>query len=375
MKILCLTVSAGSGHIKAAEAIENYFNANYSDVEFETIDALKYINPIVDKIVVGSYLKSVKITPSIYGKIYKIADSEDSLSNLSSIINEILSIRLKGMLKEKQPDAIICTHPFPIEMVSKLKRKGKIDIPTIAILTDYAPHSFWFYSHIDAYVIPNEDFVQDLIEKGIEPSTIYPLGIPVNQDFLSKMDKKECRTKLGLDDKLTVLLMGGGLGIGNIRDIFEKLVFSRIDLQVIACAGQNIKLKNQLIEIASRCSKKTIIYDYTNNINLLMSASDILISKPGGLTITEALIKGLPIIINSPIPGQEEKNADYLLNNGIAARINKDDSVISILMQILNSKTRLKHMAEACMEKAKPNSTRDICNLIVELIEQNKARS
>lgn len=367
MRVLCLTVSAGSGHIKAAEAIEKYFSNHYNDIEFETIDTLKYINPIVDKLVIGGYLQSLKKTPSIYGKIYKFADSEDTLSNISSIINQILSIKLKGLIEDYKPDVILCTHPFPLEMVSKLKKKNKITTPTVAILTDYAPHSFWFYSHIDAYVIPNEDFVQDLIEKGIEPNTIYPLGIPVSEEFLKKIEKSYAKKPLGLEDKLTVLLMGGGLGIGNIKDIFEKLSFSKLDIQIIACTGQNIKLKNQLIEISSRSNKKSIIFDFTDKVNLLMSASDILISKPGGLTITEALIKELPIVINSAIPGQEEKNADYLLNNGIAARIHTDDSVVSILMQIINSKNRLKHMAEACREKAKPNAARDICELMIKL--------
>ncbi|WP_027309434.1 glycosyltransferase [Caloramator sp. ALD01] len=369
MKILCLTVSAGSGHIKAAEAIGKYFKTHYNDVQFEMVDTLKYINPIIDKIIVGGYLKSLKKTPALYGKLYKYADSEDTLSNLSSIINEILSIKIKGLIEEYEPQAIVCTHPFPLEMVSKLKRKNKIECPCIAILTDYAPHSFWLYSHIDAYVIPNEDFIQDLVEKGIEKETIYPLGIPVSEEFLQRIDKREARKELELDDKFTVLLMGGGLGIGNIKDMFEKLAFSKLDIQIIACAGQNIKLRNQLNEIASRTNKRTIVFDYTDNINLLMSASDLLISKPGGLTITEALIKEIPIVINSAIPGQEEKNADYLLNNGIAARIHSDDSVVSILMQLLNSKVRLQHMKECCREKAKPNATRDICNLILQKIE------
>ncbi|CDF57239.1 MGDG synthase family glycosyltransferase [Thermobrachium celere] len=373
MKILCLTVSAGSGHIKAAEALEKYFLSHYENIHFETVDTLKYINPIIDKIIVGGYLKSLKRTPSLYGKLYKFAETEDALSNLSSLVNELLSIKIKGLIEELNPDVIVCTHPFPIEMVSKLKKKNKVEVPCIAILTDYAPHSFWFYSHIDAYVIPNEDFIQDLIEKGISRDTIYPLGIPVSEEFLITIDKKEAKSTLELDDKFTILLMGGGLGIGNIKDIFEKLAFSKLDIQIIACAGQNVKLKNQLLEISSRSYKKTVIFDYTDNINLLMSASDLLISKPGGLTITEALIKELPIVINSVIPGQEEKNADYLLNNGIAARIYSEDSVISILMQIMNSKVRLKHMKECCREKAKPNATRDICNLIIDLANKESA--
>jgi processive 1,2-diacylglycerol beta-glucosyltransferase len=372
VKVLALTISAGNGHNKAAESVKEYFSKNHKHVDVEIVDALKYINPIVDKLIVGSYLKSLKKTPLIYGKLYEYAETDDTISNVSGLVNDFLSIKIKGLIEEVSPDVILCTHPLPLEMLSILKRKGKTSVPVVAILTDYAPHSFWFYSHIEAYVIPHEDFTQDLIEKGISKESIYPLGIPISECFLKPISKEDARNSLSIDqNKLTLLIMGGGLGIGNIKNIFENLAFSSLDIQLIACTGSNIKLKNQLEDISSRCSKKCLIYDYTDKVSTLMSACDILITKPGGLTITEALIKHVPIIITSTIPGQEEKNADYLLNNGIAARIKNSDSIVAIIKQISSSKTRLNYMKEIAKEKSKPDATKGICNLILSMKKDN----
>lgn len=374
MKVLMLTVSAGSGHIKAAQAIKDYFSKHYDDIEIETVDTLKYINPIIDKLVVGSYLKSLKKTPILYAKLYQYAENEDALSNLSGIINELFSIKLKNLLREFSPDVILCTHPFPVEMLSILKKRGKTDIPVAAILTDYAPHSFWFYDYIDAYIIPNEDFIHSLIEKGIDKDSIYPFGIPVCDSFSKPVDKVEIRKNLGLDeDKLTLLLMGGGLGMGNIKDIFEAIAFSSLDVQTIAVTGSNIRVKNQLINIRDRSNKKNIILGYTNEVSSLMSASDMIITKPGGLTITECLIKGLPIIIASPIPGQEEKNSDYLLNSGIAARVRESENIIPLINQIVKSPTRLDFMKKSAAEKSKPHAAEDICNLLMELANKKSS--
>jgi processive 1,2-diacylglycerol beta-glucosyltransferase len=373
MKILTLTVSAGSGHSKASEAINDYFNKNYPDVETKTINTLKYINPVIDKLVIGSYLNALKKTPAIYAKLFSYAESDDAVSNITQVVNDLLSIKIKNLIDKYAPDVIVCTHFFPLEMISILKRKGKIDIPAVAVITDYAPHSIWFYSYIDAYVIPHEDFVQDLIEKGIAKDTIYPYGIPINEEFMDEMDKKACRKELGIhEDALALLLMGGGLGMGNMKSIFEQLAFSNLPAQLIACTGSNMKLKNQLIDISSRCNKKTLIYDFTDNVSSLMSACDILISKPGGLTVTESINKHLPLVITAAIPGHEERNADYLLNNGIAARVKDTDSIVSVIKQLTKSKFRLNHMVESAKEKSKPTATKDICELILNLAKDSK---
>ena len=365
MKILILTVSAGSGHIEAAKAIDEHFKKNYSDVETIVVDTLKYINPFIDKIIIGSYMKTLKNTPVLYAKLYDYAENEEAVTNISEMFNDVMSIKLKNLIEDFMPDIILCTHPFPIEMLSILKRKNKINIPVIGLLTDYSVHSYWLYNYIDYYVIANEDFKQDMIGRGIDENIILPFGIPVSDEFLKDYDKDEIRKSLGLDtEKLTLLIMGGGCGIGNIKNIFEILQKSPLDFQAIICTGKNSKLKNQIENINKKYDKKTIVLGFTNEVSKLMSISDILITKPGGLTIAEALIKKIPIIISSAIPGQEERNSDYLLNNGLAARIKGTQNVLSVLEQITSSKNRIKYMQDMAYEKSKPHAARDLCNFL-----------
>jgi processive 1,2-diacylglycerol beta-glucosyltransferase len=331
------------------------------------IDTLKYINPVINRLVVGSYLSTLKKTPSLYGKLYNLAEDEEIIINFSEVINDILSLKLKSLIAKYDPDVILCTHPFPLEMLSILKRKGKITVPVAAVITDYAPHSFWLYDHIDAYVVPHEDFVQDLIDRGIPRSIIYPLGIPVSSDFLNNEPKSNVRKYLHIDNKPTVLIMGGGLGMGNIRKIFESLAFCHLDIQIIVCTGENKVLKEKLECISKSSNKKIIIYPYTDNISTLMSASDILVTKPGGLTVTEALVKRLPIIITSAIPGQEERNANYLLSNGIAERITDAESIVEIISQLINNPVSLSMMQENAAIKAKPDASKEINKLLEKL--------
>ncbi|HAZ37885.1 MAG TPA: UDP-N-acetylglucosamine--LPS N-acetylglucosamine transferase [Clostridiaceae bacterium] len=366
MTILIFSVSAGKGHNKASETIKSYFEKHYSNVKVIIIDALKYIGPSFDKIVIGSYLIALSKKPIIYDKLYYYSEYKNGITVFTNKLNTLLSVKLKKVINNVKPDVIICTHPFPLEMISILKEKSKINIPLCTIITDYAPHTLWLYDNVDMYIIPNEDFINDLTQKGISKDIIYPYGIPISEEFLKPIDKIKARKELKLDeDAAIVLIMGGGLGMGNIKSIFEKIAFSSLNVQIIVCTGLNNKLKNQLEKIKSSSNKKILIYEYTDNVNLLMSASDILITKPGGLTIAEALIKNIPIIITSAIPGQEERNSNYLLNNGMAVRIRKSSNIVSIVNCLMKNKNKLNSMKEIEKEKAKPNAVEDICKLLM----------
>jgi processive 1,2-diacylglycerol beta-glucosyltransferase len=365
LKVLILTVSAGSGHIEAAKAIDEHFKKNYSDVETLVVDTLKYINPFIDKIIIGSYMNTVKKTPVLYAKLYDYAENEEAVTNISEKFNDVMSTKLISLIEDFLPDIILCTHPFPIEMLSILKRKNKIDVPVIGLLTDYAVHSYWLYNYIDYYVIANEDFKQDMIRRGVNENIILPFGIPVSDEFLKDYDKNEVRKSLGLDpEKLTLLIMGGGCGIGNIKNIFEILQKSPLDFQSIICTGKNSRLKKQIEKISKTSNKKALVLGFTDEVSKLMSISDILITKPGGLTIAEALIKKIPIIISSAIPGQEERNSDYLLNNGLAARVKGSQNILSVLKQVTDSKERIKYMQKMAYEKSKPYAARDLCHFL-----------
>ncbi len=363
MKVLFLSVSVGGGHDKAAQNLKRYIETNYKDMHCLVMDALKEINPLIDKVVVGSYLGTLKASPKLYGKLYSFADTTNSVNDFSRQVNKLLSIKLHKLLKKFNPDVIVCTHPFPIEMWNILKNKRNIDIPTLAILTDYAPHSFWLYPNVDKYIIPHENLKYEMVEKGISEDRIASFGLPTDKIFCNPHSKSECLKILGLKDKPTILIMGGSLGFGNIETIFETLLPSLSDFQTIIVCGKNKKLYSKL----EKYNKGDVhILEFTNQIAYYMSVADILVTKPGGMTITEALNIGVPMALISPIPGHEEKNARFLLNQGAAISLSAEDSFIATLKQLIYNPTRLSNMKEMAKSLAKPNAQEDISELIRE---------
>jgi processive 1,2-diacylglycerol beta-glucosyltransferase len=311
MKVLILSISAGLGHEKAAMAIKDYMENSTVNCTVYVVDVFKYIHPLIDKIIVGGYLQTIKNMPHLYGKLYNASENEELAGNLTRMVNDVLYQKLGELINLTRPDVIIATHPFHVEMICALKKNIEINIPVVAVITDFAPHSLWVYGYVDAYVLPAGDLKDEFILKGVDEKKIYPYGIPVSRQFLEITDKRAVLSELGFDEKPTVLLMGGGLGLGGIKGIFKTLMQSSLDIQIIAVTGNNTKLKRQIEYLSREGCHKVRIYGFTDKIPDFMAISDILITKPGGLSVSEALIKGLPIVIISPIPGQEERNANY----------------------------------------------------------------
>lgn len=371
MKVMILTVAAGGGHGNAAEAIKKHILLKNSSDEVFIIDTLKAINPLLDKVVIGGYLKSLKYSPSIFGKIYDYTEDEDGFtSTISSKLIQMLSFKVLELIGEINPDIIICTHPFPSEMVSYMKLNNEIKIPLVTILTDYAPHGMWLQNSIDAYIVSNDDMVEEMNSRGVPKEIIFPFGIPVHPEFLKTYDKEITLKELGLtSEKPTLLLMGGSLGMGKISTIFEKLMSSSLDIQIIAVTGKNKKLYNELLSLKNNYVKKSAIIGFSNNIGKIMQASTLLITKPGGLTITEALLMHLPMALFSPLPGQEVRNCDFLLKNNLAIYLQEEKDLIKEIGNLLNSPNSLNTIKNNCSNFAKPNSGENICTLLYTVIE------
>lgn len=373
MKVLIFSVSAGGGHNHAAAAVEKHILLNDPYSEVKIIDTIKHINPILDKVVIGSYLKSLKFNPSIFGKLYNFAETGESLASVSNLINEMIIFRLIPLIDEFKPDIVVSTHAFSSEMLSILKLKGKINVPILTILTDYAPHSFWLHDGIDGYVVSNCDMVIDMASRGIKPNIIHNLGIPVNPNFMRSFNKDETFNSLNLDsNKTTILLMGGSLGMGKIYNVYSELQNIKNDVQIIVITGKNKKLFSQLIDIQNESKKETRIVGYTEEVNKYMQISDVLITKPGGLTITEALIYNLPMAIFSVIPGQEERNAEFLIKHNLAISLGDGKECSETIDSLLGDRAKLKEMRSNCFTFAKPNSGSDIYKLLLDLTSKNK---
>lgn len=371
MKVVILTVAAGGGHGHAAEAIKKHILLKNPSNEVVIIDTLKAINPLLDKVVIGSYLKSLKYSPSIFGKIYNYTEDDDGFtSTISSKLIQMLSFKVQELIEELSPNIIVCTHPFPTEMVSYMKLNDVVKIPLVTILTDYAPHGMWLQNSIDAYIVSNEDMVEEMYTRGVPKEIVYPFGIPVQPEFLKRYDKNTTLTELGLDiNKKTILLMGGSLGMGKIATVFQKLMASSLDIQIIAIAGNNKKLYNELLNIKDNYEKKSVIIGYSNNVSQIMQASTLLITKPGGLTITEALLTHLPMVLFSPLPGQEVRNCEFLLKNNLAIFLNEEKDCVKELEKLIYSEDLLNTIKNNCKNFAKPNSGEAILNLLLNLIK------
>jgi processive 1,2-diacylglycerol beta-glucosyltransferase len=337
------------------------------------VDSLKYISPFVDRLIVGTYLNTVKRTPNIYGKLYKLSETDESISDMTKTFNKLLSYRLFDFINNYNPSVIVCTHTFPLQMLSNLKRKGKIPMPVIGIVTDFVNHLFWKLEGIDAFIVAHDYIRNDMIKMGISKDKIFTYGIPVAGDFLKRRDRSSLLYEFELQNKLTLLIMGGSLGFGEVRDIFASLLECNRDIQIIAVTGQNRKLKSQLEELSFNTEKNVKILSYSDRISDLMDVSDFIITKPGGVTISEALVKKLPILVISPIPGQEEKNARFLINTGVAAQLIHNEDMDSIFCQIMDNPIRVKHMTEMAGCLAKPKASEEIVNLIVKMAIQSES--
>ncbi|MCI8444490.1 MAG: glycosyltransferase [Clostridia bacterium] len=372
MKILVFYASYGGGHLNAAKSIENYITTNHQHIDIELIDCMKYVNKTLEKVTTAAYREMAKKVPWAWGKIY--SDSQKGpLAHLSSRSNKIMAIKLLKLLREKQPDLIISTHPFGSQMCSYLKRKGKISAKLATIMTDFAPHDQWLVGHdfMDYFFVAHNKMKHYLMDKNISETKIYVTGIPISHRFLKGYDKKEILQQYQLSEKKqTILFFGGGeFGLGKTRtvQIFESFVTTNANIQLIAIAGRNPKMKANFKEIVTKHQKKDCvrILEFTNKVPELMSISDLVVTKPGGLTTSESLASHLPMVIINPIPGQEEENAEFLESNGIAIWIKKSDNFAQIIENLLSNPEKLQTMKKNTSILAKPNSTENICKVLL----------
>ena len=374
MKVLIFYASYGGGHLNAAKSIEYCIKSNYKNIDVEMIDCMKYVNKTIEKVTTAAYREMAKKMPWAWGRIY--SDSQKGpLAHISTRSNKIMAIKLLKLLREKKPDLIISTHPFGSQMCSYLKRKNKISSKIATIMTDFAPHDQWLVGHefTDYYFVAHNKMKNYLISKGISESKIFVTGIPISEAFKENYNKKEIFNKYNLDEnKFTILFFGGGeFGLGKTRtvQIFENFVKETINnnIQIIAISGKNPKMKEAFENIVTENNalNNVKIIEFSNEIPKLMYISNLVVTKPGGLTTSESLASELPMVIINPIPGQEEENAEFLENTGIAVWIKKTNNSKEIIENLLNDKEKLAQMKENTKILAKQNSTQDICDILL----------
>lgn len=371
-KIMIFYASYGGGHLSAARSIKEYIETNYTDIEIQLIDCMYYVNKIFDKVTTTAYAEMAKKIPQTWGRVYWHAQS-GPIAQISTTSNKLLSKKLNKLLQDFNPDLIISTHPFASTMCAYLKKQGKLNSKIATVLTDYAPHEQWlvFNEYVDYYFVSHEEMKKQLYSIGIPNEKIYATGIPLSNKFLLKYDKSQILQDFGLSpNKKTVLFFGGGeYGLGKTQTlkIFKSFIECHENIQLVAISGKNPKMKESFENLVSELGKQDSvkILEYTDKVPQLMRISDLVVTKPGGLTTTESLASGLPIIIINPIPGQEEENAAYLEKNKVAIWIKKGDNVEEILNKLFSNPDKMQEMKIRARLISKKNSTKDICKILL----------
>lgn len=385
MKILILTAATGGGHIRASSALKSYILENQEDCQVEIVDSLKYISPLLDKTVTEGYETMAKRAPKLFGSLYKSTNRDKSKTTY--FFCNIFRKYLMPLVDEFHPDIIISTHPFATEMISLLKEDGKITVPLICIMTDYAPHRAWIHPYVDSYIVSNEGMVDTMAKMGAPRERIHPYGIPVDESFYEKMDRAEVLKQMGLSpDRPTILIMAGSFGVSNILRIYNNIIKVDLDFQIIVITGKNERLYeafNKLIirnsrqkplrdvsvKLKPKPSKPTKLLFFTNEVHKYMQISDLIITKPGGLTVSEALACNLPMAIFDAIPGQESENADFLIDNNMAVKIQKGSACSETIYDLLSNQDRLEEMRRSCSAFDKSSSGPKIVDEIHKLVK------
>lgn len=372
-KILIFYASYGGGHLSAANSINQYINDNFKDYETKLVDCMLYVNKPFNKISTTAYKEMAKKFPWAWGEVYSHSQ-QGPLAHISNTSNKLMARKLFKLFEEYKPDVVISTHPFGSQMVSYLKRKSLINCKLATIMTDFAPHMQWLVGneYVDYFFVAHEKMRQELINyNGIPENKIFATGIPLSNRFLKHFDKDKIKENFGLDPKKKVILFfgGGEFGLGREKTIkiLRSFIRNCIDYQIVAISGKNEKMHEEFSNLveSENASGFVKVLGFTNQVPELMSISDLVVTKPGGLTTTESLASGLPIVVINPIPGQEEENAEFLENSGVAVWIKKKDNYEKIISELLSDNAKLKQMKLNTKLLAKKNSTRDICNIIL----------
>ena len=365
MNVHILTTVAGAGHNQAARAIAKAFAEDAPMHGAEYIDLSEVGTTLVKKMYNDAYLKMVEKTPALWGYFYDHYDQKKlsvAKEKLKALFAKINSRAFEKKLIADQPDLIIATHFYPAEIALRLKAKGKLKSRLHVVITDYQPHMFWVLEGTDHYYVADDETRHNLAARGVEASRITTTGIPVDPKFAAKRDRRELRGKLGLDpSKFTALLTSGGMGVGPIEEIYRAMLSlgPRIPQVMVVC-GRNEKLKAQLDRVPVPEGVRAKIFGFVTNMEELMSASDLLVSKCGGLTTAESLAIGLPLLILHPIPGQEAQNADLLLERGVAVKANDVPSLQYKLNRLLDEPGKLDAMRANIRKLARPFAARDL---------------
>lgn len=371
-KVLTLSAAVGAGHLRAAAALEKAFAEGSAAAEIRHIDVLNYTNPLFRRLYGKAYLDMVNRMPEVLGWMYDSLDTPWENERRRLALDRLNTLPLVKFLKDYQPDIAVCTHFLPAEIISWLKGKGKVDFPQAIVVTDFDVHAMWLCHHFERYFVALDETQVHLEKLGIAAEKITVSGIPIDPIFAENKGKSAMRERYGLEkDKLTILVSAGGFGVGNVENLLSALADLKTPAQIVAICGRNEELKIKLERLAAeKLNSQTVTFKpigFTTAMDEYMSAADLIVGKPGGLTTAEAMAKNLIFVIVNPIPGQEERNSDHLLEQGCAIRCNNLPTLSFKIDALINDQKKLAAMKTNVSLFARPNSSHEIVKKLVGL--------
>lgn len=362
---LIVTASIGSGHMKAAEALAAALSREEPGAHVAVVDFTKRDTAWVTWLMKAIYLKMLHFMPNLYQLLYRFTGHRQGASPVQKIIASLTKRNMKALVRRHAANVVVCTHPFPEGAASCLKESGEENFFFATALTDYSVHRMWFYPSVDAFFVATERMRRSLVKEGCAATAVHATGIPILPLSPEGFDCAMIRGKLGLSAILpTVLLMGGGLGLGDVAHSLEKLEEVAGRLQILVVAGKNERLLSWVRDYAAHSRHSVHVWGYTDDVPELMAVASLLISKPGALTISEAWAMGVPLILHEPIPGPELENAMIASERGTAVWLGKGENLAALVMGLLSDKARLASMREAALRASRPEAATEIARFL-----------
>lgn len=374
-RVLLLSATSGAGHVRAAQALEKAFLAR-GDCHVEHIDALQYVSKLFQRVYDKTYISMVRRAPELMGVLYERTDHPWKHPRRRLALDRINTGPMIRMLKEVQPDLCVATHFLPAEIIAWLIAKKKLRARNAIVVTDYDVHAMWLCQTVNRYYLAIDEAAEYLTRIGIPREKLRVTGIPIDPLFAQPVDRKAARMRLGLDPQATTILVAaGGYGIGPVEQLVKDLLELKKPWQIVAITGKSEKMRLRLENVARKAgnlpsgSSRLFAVGFTKEMDQYMAAADLLVGKAGGLTTSEALARSLPMALIEPIPGQEARNADHLLEAGAAVRCNNLPAAAWKIAGLLDDVARFEKMRQAARSMGKPDAAANIAEDALRLLD------
>ncbi|HTD38368.1 MAG TPA: glycosyltransferase [Candidatus Limnocylindrales bacterium] len=371
--VLFLSARVGEGHRAAADAVRGRLAAR--GIRGEVVDSYRYAASLFSKVVSDGYIGMVRTIPQLYGFIYDRAERATAAGGFRVWASEFTARNIRRVIERMRPSAVVCTHAFPCGVMAAYKREFDPTLPVMGIVTDFVVHPFWIYKNVDAYAVATPEIRAAMVGRGIDPERIAVDGIPVDPRFGARpADRGALRDALGLPrDAAVALVMGGGLGLGPVAATVRALAAASVAVTPVVIVGKNKRLQRRVAEEARRDGAPIRVLGFVENVFDWMHAADVLVTKPGGLTTSEALAARVPMVLLRPLPGQEERNARYLVSRGAALRAGARDDLPGVVGAVLNGGRLAERVREGAAALAHPDAAERIAGRIEALARRSGA--